>query len=95
MYRVPALRPEQYLRYPDNLTFNCVMLCAQIINGDRINFVPISWREDDQISNVKLVKQSIQTLKIALAALFQRRTFPTNEYRSTPVDTYSWTVIDV
>ncbi|MNN00917.1 Undecaprenyl-phosphate mannosyltransferase [compost metagenome] len=95
MYRVASLRPQQYVRYPDNLTFNCVMLCSQVINQDAIVFVPITWREDDQVSNVKLVRQSLQTLRIALNALFRRRAFPVAEHRQKNIPAYTWKVENV
>jgi glycosyltransferase involved in cell wall biosynthesis len=88
MYRVAALARTGYLRLPDDLTFNCGLLAAQAIAGWRLGFVPISWREDDQVSNVKLVRQSLATLRIALSALFRRRSFVAGEHRTTQVDAY-------
>lgn len=94
IYRVSKLRGEQYLRFPDGLTFNCVMLCSNIINQDKVNFVPISWREDDQVSNVRLIRQSIHTLKIAIGALFYRSKFLSIEHRQVVIPKYTWRVID-
>ena len=94
LYRVSALPQTNYLRAPDNLTFNCVLLASQVIAGCRIRFVPISWREDDQISNVKLFRQALETLRIALRALFRRRAFLALEHRALPVDEYRWTEVD-
>jgi glycosyltransferase involved in cell wall biosynthesis len=93
MYRVARLRIDEVLRYPDNLTFNCVMLCSQVIRGDRIRFAPVSWREDDQVSNVKLVRQSFQTLGIALRAFVGREWFPAAEHRHQVIAGYSWKVV--
>lgn len=95
MYRVASLRCEQYLQYPDGQTFNNVMVCAQVIEKDVLEFVPITWREDDQVSNVKLLQQSFETLKIPLFALFSRRIFPVAEHRRVKVAAYKWTVQDV
>lgn len=94
MYRLSTLNPAQYHRYPDNLTFNCVLLCSQIITGCRVSFVPISWREDDQVSNVKLARQSLQTLRIALKALFLRSRFPAMEHREVLRPAYYSMVVD-
>lgn len=94
LYRVASLDPAQYHRHPDNLTFNCVLLASQVISGRNIAFVPISWREDDQVSNVKLVRQSFQTLYIALHALFGRTGFGAAEHREQPRDSYTSTMID-
>lgn len=95
LYRVNALRRNDFKRFPDNLTFNCVMLSAQIIDDQKIRFVPISWREDDQVSNVKLVRQSLQTLRIALNALFFRKRFISKEHREKEISAYEWDIIDV
>jgi glycosyltransferase involved in cell wall biosynthesis len=94
MYRTSALDPAQYYRHPDNLTFNCVLLCSQVISGLQIRFVPISWREDDQVSNVKLVRQSLETLRIALKALYMRSRFLTLEHRQVIRSGYPSTVVD-
>jgi glycosyltransferase involved in cell wall biosynthesis len=94
MYRVECLRATNYLRHPDNLTFNCVLLSTEIISKLRIRFVPISWREDDQVSNVKLIRQSLQTLRIALRALVRRQSFVSLEHREKPVERYTWTFVD-
>ena len=94
LYRVNALSQTNYLRAPDNLTFNCVLLASQVISRCRIRFVPISWREDDQISNVKLFRVASETLRIALRALFRRRTFLALEHRAQAVAEYRWTEVD-
>lgn len=95
LYRVSALRFGDIVRFPDNLTFNCVMLCSQVLSGDVLRFVPISWREDDQVSNVKLLRQSFQTLRIALSAALRQSKFASREHRDKIISTYSWKVIDV
>jgi glycosyltransferase involved in cell wall biosynthesis len=90
LYRVAALSQTNHLLAPDNLTFNCVLLASQVIAGCRVRFVPISWREDDQVSNVKLVRQAMQTLRIALRALFRRGAFLDLDHRERPVANYAW-----
>lgn len=95
IYRVSSLRFSDIVRFPDDLTFNCVMLCSQVIGGDKLQFLPISWREDDQVSNVKLVSQSFQTLRIALSALTKKSRFIAAEHRSKTIDSYTWKVVDV
>jgi glycosyltransferase involved in cell wall biosynthesis len=90
MYRVRSLDWGNFYKYPDNLTFNCALLCCQILRRDRLIFKPISWREDDQISNVKLLRQSIQTFLIALRALFLRKYFLKIEHREKFISKYEW-----
>ena len=50
-------------KMPDDLTFNSAFLLGVIASSERIKFIPISWREEDQISNVKLWSQSISLIK--------------------------------
>lgn len=94
VYRVAALGRTGFLRAPDDLTFNCVLLASEMIAGCRIRFVPISWREDDQVSNVKLFRQAWATLRIALRALLRRGDFIGMEHRARARDSYSWSEVD-
>ena len=66
MYKVSILENNFYHRFPDRLTFNCCMLFAHDYYKHSIKFIPITWREEDQVSNVKMVSQALTTLKIAL-----------------------------
>ncbi|WP_281776978.1 glycosyltransferase family 2 protein [Polynucleobacter sp. KF022] len=52
-----------YKKMPDDLTFNNAFLLALLANQQKIKFFPISWREEDQVSNAKLWSQSLRLLK--------------------------------
>ncbi len=54
-------------RCSDDLTFNYTLQLLASANGVSQKFFPSSWVEDDQISNVKLFRQTVQMLKILLA----------------------------
>lgn len=43
--------------------FNYVMILASHYYKHDIIFYPVSWREDDQVSNVKMVNQAVTVLK--------------------------------
>jgi hypothetical protein len=60
MYRTEILKERFFLKFPDNLIFNVYMLKAHSALKHRIKFFPISWREEDQISNVKMARQTYQ-----------------------------------
>ena len=64
MYSTEMLESRFYEMFPDNLMFNCCMLFASDYYKQDIKFFPISWREDDQVSNVKMMSQSMKTLKM-------------------------------
>jgi glycosyltransferase involved in cell wall biosynthesis len=51
-----------HLKMPDDLTFNNAYLLAILCGGTKIEFIPIAWRESDQVSNVKFIPQCIKTL---------------------------------
>ncbi|MBP5385271.1 MAG: glycosyltransferase family 2 protein [Lachnospiraceae bacterium] len=64
MYRVSDLASRYYEQFPDNLMFNyCMVLALDYYNLDA-RFYPVSWREDDQVSNVKMASQAVKVLKI-------------------------------
>ncbi|MBO4902192.1 MAG: glycosyltransferase family 2 protein [Lachnospiraceae bacterium] len=87
MYRVSDLESRYYERFPDNLMFNyCMVLALDYYNLDA-RFYPVSWREDDQVSNVKMVSQAMKVLKM----LFDYRTDPATicgEYRDRIITEY-------
>ena len=51
-------------------------------------FFPISWREDDQISNVKMMSQARITLKMALKYRFGKK-YVRSEFRDNPIENYT------
>ena len=69
------LKSKYYEKFPDNLTFNCYMLFALASYKQTYRFVPIVWREEDQVSNVKMTRQAWQTLKMAVSYFFGRKKF--------------------
>ncbi len=89
MYNVSILRENFYIKYPDKLTFNCYMLLASNCYKHRIKFFPISWREDDQVSNVKMFSQACLTLGLVLNYFFKRRKYLEDEHRDKVIDRYS------
>jgi len=49
---------------PNDLTFNIELLKWVILTGKEIIWLPITWREEGQISNVKIASQTVNTLKL-------------------------------
>lgn len=82
LYSTKSLSSKYYEKFPDNLTFNCYMLFALSAFKQKHLYAPISWREDDQISNVKMTRQAFQTLKMAVGYFFGRRKFMQKEARA-------------
>ena len=81
------------VRTSDDLRFNVYLLLGLIDSGRSLSFFPISWREEDQVSNVRLVSQSTRTLAIAWEYLARRRSFRTADHRDHPVESYAFDVV--
>jgi hypothetical protein len=59
-----VFRDGFFLDYADDLTFNYYLILGLVRRKARIRFFPISWREEDQVSNVRLVRQTMKMLRI-------------------------------
>lgn len=93
LYAVAALTDRFYLRCADDLTFNYHMLLRSIAAGWRIRFFPLEWREADQTSNVKLVRQALRVLFIALSYGFTRARYLRSDYATTSATGYTSTIV--
>lgn len=74
-YTTQILNTDFYKNFPDDLTFNYMMILAHKYYNHKIKFFPILWQESDQISNVKIIKQTINMLKILINYIFLKRKF--------------------
>lgn len=81
------------IRYSDDLRFNIYLLLDAIDKKRKLRFVPISWREEDQISNVRMMSQARRTLTIAWEYLTQRKRFRTADHRDVAHAGYSFDVL--
>lgn len=88
MYNTKIFENNFYHKFPDRLTFNCCMLFAADYYKQTIKFFPISWREEDQISNVKMFSQAKITLKMALKYRFNKKIVE-SEFREKIIDEYT------
>jgi glycosyltransferase involved in cell wall biosynthesis len=84
----PAIR-----RLPDDLYFNPYLLLDLIASGKSVCFFPISWREDDQVSNVKMVSQALRTLRAPFLFAFARKRFRVMDFRARKRRRYRFDVI--
>lgn len=80
LYSVSFLKNKFYLRFPNALTFNYYMILYTIAVKAKFRFFPLSWKEIDQVSNVKLFKQTRQLLKVLALYCFSRTTFMTGQH---------------
>lgn len=88
-----AFADERLRRLPDDLHFNPYLLLALVDSGRSVHFFPITWREDDQVSNVKMVSQALQTLRAPLLYCFARTRFRDVDFRSNRHAEYRFDVV--
>jgi len=65
-FPVKTLSNLDYRSYSNDLTFHVYLLLDAIRKRYSIRFIPISWREEDQISNAKVFRQGLKLLKILM-----------------------------
>jgi glycosyltransferase involved in cell wall biosynthesis len=73
MYKTSYLEDKFYLGFPNNLTFNVYMLYYGIWIKSKYKFFPLTWREEDQISNAKLFRQSQEMFILSMQYLFTKK----------------------
>ena len=87
LYRTEYLRSRFYLPFPNDLTFNVYLLLYGAYSGSRFCFFPLSWREEDQVSNAKLFAQTKRTLGLLVSYVFARkRLFGQTDNRYSRID---------
>lgn len=93
MYKVSILKNYYYLKFKDNLMFDYCMTMASAYYKHKVKFFPIVWREEDQVSNVKMVNQAITTLGLLSGYIFNKKQFIEKDHRDNPVKEYISTLI--
>lgn len=89
MYKVDMLKNKFYYKFPDKLTFNYCMIMAVHHYKQDVKFFPISWREEDQASNVKLTSQAMNVLKM-LGRYILNGKYIEREFRDKPIEEYTY-----
>ncbi|MEA5050208.1 MAG: glycosyltransferase family 2 protein [Oscillospiraceae bacterium] len=90
LYRTAVFADGVHLRFYDSLIFNCQSLLYLYDRKRRVRFCPISWREEDQISNAKPFRQARQIFRMLLRYVFARRSLFTQDFRAKPVERYGF-----
>ena len=83
LYKVSMLSNGFYRKFPDNLTFNYCMILGLDYFRQKALFFPISWREEDQVSNVKMTSQALKVLKMLFQYVMNKQAFMSRELRET------------
>lgn len=72
-YRVNRLKDLEFDLYSDYCDYNIFLLLAMIDGGWNYKFAPITWREEDQVSNTNAFKMGIRALKAIFGWKLNRR----------------------
>jgi len=80
MYKTEYLSGKFYLYLPNNLTFNVYMLLYGIYSKSLFAFFPLTWKEEDQVSNAKIISQSLEIISLVIRYIFfSKRLFSLKE----------------
>jgi len=93
LYKIEAIKNRYYLKYPDKLFFNDVMVLASAYYKQKVKFFPIIWKEDDQVSNVKLFNFGKELLRMSFLYIFKRKSFMRSEMREHIISDYTYKII--
>jgi len=93
LFRLSAFDDGFHRRFADDLTFNYYLILAIAARGCRLEFFPVTWREEDQISNARLWRMGLQMLGLLVRRVIARKAFFDGEHRALPRDAYPSTVI--
>lgn len=93
LFRVACFKDSFHLRFADDLTFNYYLILAVAARDHSLRFFPLTWREDDQISNAKLGRMGFQILGLMWSRIINKRRFLEDEHRGTLRKAYPSTEI--
>lgn len=86
MYSRKVLKDNSFMHFPNDLTFNISLLLHLIKEKYSILFFPLTWREEDQISNAKIFRQSLKIFKLALEFVYNKNCL----YKRNDRTLYTW-----
>lgn len=93
IYKTEKLKNQYYFKFCDDLAFDyCMTLSSGYLKQDYLYF-RITFREEDQVSNVKLFSQAIRVLKMLGMYEIRPEKFITSELRSIKRDEYGCDII--
>ncbi|MBR4308001.1 MAG: glycosyltransferase family 2 protein [Oscillospiraceae bacterium] len=73
IYKTSYLRDPFYMSFPNDLSFNVFLLLYGVYVSSDFRFFPLTWREEDQVSNARLWKQTKRMLKLMFTYVFRKK----------------------
>ena len=93
IYSTTMLKNRFWEKFPDALTFNYLMTMAADFYRQKYMFFPLTWKEEGQVSNVKVSSQALDLLKKLFLYLLNKKDFIVAEHRSCIIDDYKSNLI--
>jgi glycosyltransferase involved in cell wall biosynthesis len=81
---------NDHLYAEDSLLFNIFLLLKIIKNNRKINFVPISWTEEDQVSNARLFSMFFKILHIVIKSKFNNNFYNKKYGKFSRINSYKY-----
>jgi hypothetical protein len=66
LFKMSGFKDRRYLQHDNGLTFNVDLLLDLYHRKKKVKFTPITWSEEDQVSNAKIFKVGSTMLKTVL-----------------------------
>jgi len=93
LFSVAWLKDRFWTGLADDLTFNNHLLLAMVQRRARFIYLPITWREEDQVSNVRLFRQARRTVGIVVRYGLLRGRYLWRRHAQRDPDAYTATVV--
>lgn len=88
-----VIEDKRIMKYADDLRFNVYLLLGIFERQLKAEYFPISWREDDQVSNVKMTSQAFKTLHLLWQSIFKKNIFWDQDHRTVIHKDYKFNVV--
>ncbi|MBQ9246756.1 glycosyltransferase family 2 protein [bacterium] len=88
IYSVKMLKNKYWEKFPDALTFNYIMTMALDFYKQKYKFFPLTWKEEGQVSNVKVTSQAFDLLSKLFKYLASKERFIKSELRTNIIESY-------
>lgn len=76
IYKLDIFKDLKFMDFPNNLTFDAHLLLYSCYKKLNIEFFPITWADDDQVSNARVFNQAKIILKLLIQyKLYGRKIF--------------------
>lgn len=79
MYSRNFFTEQRIRKFPNDLTFNVFLLFHACFNDNSIYFFPLSWREEDQVSNAKVFSQFKKILALIIKSAVNKKSIYQSE----------------